>query len=127
MTTLTQTAARTITCTTRRAVPAGPYRDRMVYRVPVVVRPCDPELEMQGEALPEVEHLVLAATPEEAANWAMDHLLEGPGTVTAYGPLGGTVTRRRGYEGTIAAYAWARLAQQRPYQLHLCAEGVVRG
>lgn len=126
MSTLTKTAAPIITCTTRRAVPAGPYQGRMVYRVPVVVCPCDPELEMRGEALPEVEHLVLAATPREAANWAMDHLLDGPGTVTAYGPLGGTLIRRRGYEATIAAYAWARLAQQRPYQLHLCAEGVVR-
>lgn len=95
-TTLTKTDARSITCTVTRAVPAGPYQGRMVYRIPVRVRPCDPELEMRGEALPEVEHLVLAATPEEAANWAMDHLLTGPGTATAYGPLGGTVTRRRG-------------------------------
>jgi hypothetical protein len=101
-----------IASTVRRAVPAGPYQGRTIYRVPVRVAPCDPEAETQGLRAPVTEHLVLAPSAADAANWALRHLLDGIGTVTAYGPKGGETVRTRGWYSLIADTFWAGADRQ---------------
>jgi hypothetical protein len=93
------------------AVPAGRYKGRPIYRVPVTVAAVDTDtLEERCLAF-----TVKARSAADAANHVRDMLATVPCVnITAIGPAGGVVRRYIGWESAIGARL---LAPRAPVQL----------
>lgn len=97
------------------AIPAGKYRGRMFYRVPVCVQFNDSR---QCATIARLTVHVLAPSAADAANYMRDAYATRPETeVYAKGPRGAIVKRYIGWESAIGAALFAE--RDRPAQLGL--------
>lgn len=99
----------------RNAIPAGKYRGRMFYRVPVCVQFNDSR---RCATIARLTVTVLAPSAADAANYMRDAYATRPETeVFAKGPKGGIVKRYVGWESAIGATLFGE--RHRPVQLAL--------
>ena len=100
---------------TQNAIPAGRYRGRMFYRVPVCVQFNDSR---RCATIARLTVTVLAPSAADAANYMRDVYATRPETeVFAKGPKGAIVKRFIGWESAIAARLFDRTPEPRQLQL----------